>query len=77
MDVVPTSTGSRARDNLDVRTDCADLLAQRPEHLVVLVLAHHRHVRRNHDRLEVVDLLELERLGVRGARRTGRSVHPK
>ena len=56
---------------LDVRDDRADLLGQRPVHLVVLVLPHHRHVRRDHDGLEMVDLLELERLGVRRARHAG------
>ena len=63
---------------LDVGDDRADFFRKRPVHLVVLVLAHHRHVRRDHDRLEVIDLLELERLGVRRARHAGElRVHPE
>ncbi len=62
----------------DVGDDRIDLLLQRPEHLVVLVLAHHRHVRRDYDRLQVVDLLEFERLGVSGAGHAGElAVHPE
>ena len=56
---------------LDVGDDRVDLLLERAEHLVVLVLAHHRHVRRDDHRLEVIDLLELERLGVGGAGHAG------
>jgi hypothetical protein len=63
---------------LDVRDDRVDLLRERPVHLVVLVLAHHVHVRRDHDGLEMVDLLELERFGVRRARHAGQlAVHPE
>ncbi len=40
-------------------------------HLVLAVVAHHRHVGRDHHRLESVDLLELVGLGVRGAGHAG------
>ena len=63
---------------LDVGDDRLDLLLERAEHLVVLVLADHRHVRRDDDRFQVIDLLELEGLGVRGAGHAGElAVHPE
>ena len=72
IDVVPTSTGwPRSWQSLMSATIASTFSWKRAEHLVVLVLAHHRHVRRDHDRLEVVDLLELERLGVRRAGHAG------
>ncbi len=59
---------------LDVGDDRVDFFLERAEHQIVLVLADHRHVGRDHDRLEVVDLLELERLGVRRAGHAGELV---
>ena len=59
---------------LDVGDDRVDLFLERAEHQVVLVLAHHRHVRRDDDRFQVVDLLELERLGVGRAGHAGQLV---
>ena len=44
---------------------------ERAEDEVVLVLADHRLVRRDDHRFQVVDLLELERLGIRGAGHAG------
>jgi hypothetical protein len=79
IDVVPTSTGwPRAWQSLMSATIGVDLLLERAEDEVVLVLADHRLVRRDHHRLEVVDLLELEGLGVRGSRHAGElAVHPE
>ena len=56
---------------LDVGNDGIDLFLERAEDQVILVPADHRHVRRNHHRFEMVDLLKLERLGIRGARHAG------
>ena len=52
----------------DVRDDRVHLLLEGAVDLVVLVASHHREVGRDDHRLEVVDLLELERLGVGRAR---------
>ncbi len=63
---------------LDVGDDRVDLLLERAEHLIVLVLADHGLVRRDDDDFQVVDLLELERLGVRRAGHAGELVvHPE
>ena len=63
---------------LDVGDDRVDLLLEGAEHEVVLVLAHHRLVRRDDHGLEVVDLLELEGLGVRRPGHAGElAVHPE
>ena len=62
----------------DVGDDRRDFLGQRPVDEIVLVLAHHRLVRRDDDRFEVVDLLELEGLGVGRAGHAGElAVHPE
>ena len=63
---------------LDVIDDGVDLFLERPEHEIVLVPANHREMRRNHHRFEVIDLLELERLGVRRAGHAGEPlIHPE
>ncbi len=61
---------------LDVAQDRVDLLLERAEDEVVLVLAHHRLVRRDDHGFQVIDLLELEGLGVGRARHAGQlAVH--
>ena len=63
---------------LDVVDDGVDLFLERPEDEIVLVPANHREMRRNHHRFEVIDLLELERLGVRRAGHAGEPlIHPE
>ena len=57
-------------------SDRVDLFLERAEDQVVLVLAHHRLVRRNDHRLQVVDLLELEGFRVGRAGHAGQlAVH--
>jgi len=62
----------------DVLDDPVPLLLLGAEHGVLLVLADHVAVRRNDHDLEVVDLVELDGLRVRGARHPGElPVHPE
>ncbi len=55
----------------DVLDDRLELVLLRQVHEVRRVVADHRPVRRDHGDFEPVDLLELERLGIRGARHAG------
>ena len=56
---------------LDVADDRVDLFLEGAEHLIVLVRADHRQVRRDHHGFEMVDLLELEGLGIGGSCHAG------
>ena len=71
-EIVPTRTGWPMRVALDdVLDDGRELLLLGAVDLVVLVVAHHRAVRRDRHDLEAVDLVELVRLGERGAGHAG------
>ena len=75
MDAVPTSTGWPPLPALsDLVDDGLELLFAREENEIGAVVADHRKVRGDDGHFEAVDLLELGRLGVRGAGHAGELV---
>ncbi len=72
IEVVPTSTGwPRFAQSGDVLENRLKLIVLGEKYQIGLVLADHRLVGGDHHHLQAVDLLELERLGVRRARHAG------